>query len=114
MIDDVEKSVALVEGMRAALPMRAVASVELRRTLQERSKRVFPRECRVTVVGFLGDEGGIVCTLDSDFSVTKDAHIVSITHFRFDRGNPLAREIGAYCKHRIKRLKKLHRGTVST
>ena len=114
MIDDVEKSVALVERMRAALPMRAVASVELRRMLQERSKRVFPRECRVTEVRYLGDEGGIVCTLDSDFSGTKNVHIVSITHFTFDRGNPLAREIGAYCKHRIKRLKKLHRGMVST
>ena len=114
MIDDVEKSVALVERMRAALPMRAVASVELRRTLQETSKRVFPRGCRVTEVSYLGDEGGIAGTLDFDFSDTKNAHIVSITHLGFDRGNPLAREIGAYCKHRIKRLKKLHRGTVST
>ena len=82
---------ALVERMRAALPMRAVASVELRRMLQERSKRVFPRECCVTEVGYLGEEGGIVCTLDFDFSDTKNVHIVSITHFRFDRGNPLAR-----------------------
>ncbi len=112
MIDDVEKSVALVERIRAASPMRAVASVELRRTLQETSKRVFPRECRVTGVGYLGDEGGIVCTLDFDFSDTKDGHIVSITHLGFDRENPLAREIGAYCKHRIKRLKKLHREMV--
>ncbi len=114
MIDDVEKSVALVERMRAALPLRAVASVDLRRTLQERSKRVFPRECRVTEVRYLGDEGGIAGTLDFDFSETKNVHIVSITHLRFDRGNPLAREIGAYCKHRIKRLRKLHRGMVPT
>jgi len=114
VIDDVEKAVVLVERMRAALPMRAVASVELRRTLQERAKRVFPRECRVTEVSYLGDEGGIAGTLDFDFSDTKNVNIVSITHLRFDRGNPLAREIGAYCKHRIKRLKKLHRGMVST
>ncbi len=114
MIDDVETSLALVERMRAALAMRAVASVELRRTLQEGSKRVFPRECRVTEISYVGDEGGIACTLDFDLRDIKDVYIVSITHLRFDRGNPLAREIGAYCKHRIKRLKKLHRGMVST
>ena len=114
MIDDVEKSVALMERMRAALPMGAVASVELRRTLQEESERVLPRQCRVTEVWYLGDEGGISCTLDLGFGGTKERHIVSITHLRFDRGNPLAWEIGAYCKHRIKRLKKLHHGMVST
>ena len=114
MIDDMEKSVALMERMRAALPMRAVASVELLRTLQEESKRVFPRQCRVAEVMYLGDEGGISCTLDFDLGDTRNVHIVSITHLGFERGNPLAREIGAYCKHRIKRLKKLHRGMVST
>ena len=109
MIDDVEKSVALVEKMRAALPMRAVANVALRRTLQKESKRVFPRQCRVTEVSYLGDEGGIVGTLEFDFSDTKGVHIVSITHLKFDWRNPFVLEIRAYCKHRIKRLKKLHR-----
>ena len=94
--------------------MRAVASVELRRTLQEEANRVVPRQCRVIEVMYLGDEGGISCSLDFDLGDTKNVHIVSITHLGFDGGNSLAREIGAYCKHRIKRLKKLHRGIVST
>ncbi len=106
MIDDLEKSVALVERMRTALPMRAVAGEALRKTLQEGSKRVFPRQCRVTEVWYLGDEGGIACTLDFGIGDGKNVHIVSITHLGFDRGNPLAREIGAYRKRRIKRLKK--------
>jgi hypothetical protein len=62
----------------------------------------------------LGDEGGIACHLDFGFSDTQNMQIVSITHLRFDRRNPLAREIEAYCKHRIKRLKKLHDGMAST
>lgn len=110
MIDDVEKTVVLMERMRPALPMRAVASEALRKLLDEESKRVFPRACRVTEVRYHGDEGGIACTLDFDLDDAEKAIIVSITHLGFDRGNPLAREIGAYCKHRIKRLKKLHRG----
>ncbi len=64
--------------------------------------------CSVTEIRYMGDEGGLVCHLDFGFSDTKNLHIVSITHHKFDRRNPLAREIGAYCKHRIKRLKKLH------
>jgi hypothetical protein len=114
VIDDVEKSMALVERMRAALPMGAYATMPLRKTLQQNSKRDFPRACRVTEVRYLGDEGGIICDLDFGFDDAKAVHIVSITHLGFDRRHPLAREIRAYCKHRIKRLKKLHRAMVST
>ena len=114
VIDDVEKSVALVERMRAALPMRALATMGLRETLRQGSKRDFPHECRVTEVWYMGDEGGISCRLDFGFADAKAVHIVSITHLSFDRGHPLAREIGAYRKHRIKRLKKLHGGMVPT
>jgi len=114
MIDDIEKSMALVERMQAALPMRAFANMELRRTLQEESKRVFPHECSVTEIRYMGDEGGLACHLDFGFSGTKKVYIVSITHLKFDRKNPLVREIEVYCKHRIKRLKKLHGGVAST
>lgn len=114
MIDDIEKSMALVERMQAALPMRAFTSMGLRRTLQEKSKRNFPHECSVTEIRYLGDEGGLACHLDFGFGANKQVHIVSITHLKFDRKNPLAREIEAYCKHRIKRLKKLHGGMAST
>ena len=103
-----------MERMQAALPMRAFTSIELRRTLQEESKRVYPHECSVTEIQYWGDEGGIACILDFGFSDTKNRHVVSITHLKFDRGNPLAREIKAYRKHRIKRLKKLDAGMVST
>jgi len=110
VIDNIEKSMALVERMQAALPMLAFTTKEVRRTLQEEAKRVFPHECSVTEIRYMGDEGGLMCYLDFDFSDTQNVHIVSITHLKFDRKNPLAREIDAYCKHRIKRLKKLQGG----
>ena len=112
MIDDVEISIVLVERMRAALPMRAFTTKRLRKTLQSGSKREFPHQCGVTEISYMGDEGGIICHLDFDFDDTKNTHVVSITHLWFDRRDPLAREIEASCKHRIKRLKKLHRGMV--
>jgi hypothetical protein len=108
MIDDIEKSAALVQGMRAALPMPAFTTPNLRETLQQHSKRSFPHECNVTEVRYMGDDGGIACHLDFGFTDTENAHIVSITHLKFDRKNSLSRKIEVYCKHRVKRLKKLH------
>ena len=61
MIDDMERSLALVERMRAALPMRAVANIELRRTLQEASKRDYPHECRATEIWYMGSSVSIRC-----------------------------------------------------
>ncbi len=104
VIDNVEKSLALVERMRVALPLRAFTSKELRKTLQQD----IPPECSVTEVRYMGDVGGIACHLDFGISDSKEVHIVSITHLRFDRIHPLTREIEVYSKHRIKRLKKLH------
>ena len=96
--------------MRAALPMLAVATKELLSTLRLHSERDYPPACRVNEISYLGDEGGIACHLDFGFGDSKQAHIVSITHLRFDRRDPLAREIEAYCKHRIKRLKQFRGG----
>ena len=58
--------------------------------------------------------GGLACPLDCGFSDTKEVPIVAITHLEFDRRNPLAREIEADCKHRVKRLEKLYGGMAST
>jgi hypothetical protein len=114
VIDDIEKAMALVERMQAALPMHAFATEGVRRALRQNAKRDFPHECGVTEIRYMGEEGGIACHLDFGFGDAKNLHIVSITHLKFDRRNPLAREIEVYCKHRIKRLKKLHGGMGST
>ena len=113
MIDDIGKTMALTEKMQVALPLDAFASEALRKTLHDQSNKDFPRECSVTEIRYLHDEGGITCHLDFGFSGTQNAYIVSITHLKFDRRHPLTREIEAYCKHRIKRLKKLNRGMAS-
>jgi hypothetical protein len=52
--------------------------------------------------------GGILCGLDIGGAETQAAHVVSITHLTFDRRVPLSREIEAYQRHRIKKLKQQH------
>ncbi|MDA1099924.1 MAG: hypothetical protein O2967_13165 [Proteobacteria bacterium] len=113
MIDDIGKTMALTAKVQAALPMAAFATDHLRSALQQQSDKVFPRACSITEIRYMNDEGGIACHLDFGFSGTQNVYVVSITHLRFGRGNPLRREIEAYCKHRIKQLKKLDRGRAS-
>ena len=108
MIDNTEKAVALMERMNAALPMGAQITAGAHGALRENSPDLaLPRGCAITTVYYAGDEGGIVCTLDFGLPDIGEMHIISITHLTFDRGSPLSREIRAYQKHRIKRLRKL-------
>ena len=93
--------------MRAVLPISAEISVRTLEALREHSTEPgLPRYCEITAVNYAGDEGGIVCTLDFATVEASKVRVSSITHLIFDRKNPLSREIRAYQKHRIKRLRK--------
>ena len=60
----------------------------------------------MTWVSNAGDEGGIVCKLSVEGEAdNKLEFFTSITHLDFDRRSPLAREIAAYQKHRVKTLR---------
>jgi hypothetical protein len=108
VIDDMEKTEALMEKLRAALPLRAEIGARALDALREDSPEIeILPGCEITVVNYAGDEGGIVCTLDYWPDKAGDVRLVSITHLKFDRRDPLSREIRAYQKHRIKRLRKL-------
>ena len=109
MIDNLERTDALIEKMRAALPMHAGLGIELKSLLKEE----FPEaaetgQCTITDVIYSGDMGGIMCCLDLSIPDNKQVYVASITHLAFGRGNPLAREIAAYQRRRVKRLRKQH------
>lgn len=111
MIDDIGKTEALIAKLRAALPLSAeLGARALDAPREDSTEPELPRRCAVTAVNYAGDEGGIVCTLDYNPGETRRVRMISITHLNFDRGNPLSREIRAYQKHRIKRLRKLGGG----
>ncbi len=109
MIDNIQKTEALMGKMDGVLPMSALVTAELHGTLRKKSPElVYSRQCQITGLTYLGDEGGIMCHLDFGIHGQKEVSIVSITHLSFDRRNPLSREIRTYQKHRIKRLRQLH------
>ena len=75
------------------------------RVATEKVARAQEMQCIITSIFYTGDMGGILCGLDIGGAEATTAHVVSITHLRFDRRVPLSREIEGYQRHRIKKLK---------
>jgi hypothetical protein len=108
MIDNPQLMERLLTKLQAALPISARVTPEVAAALQAESPTSeIPPACSITWVSYAGDEGGIVCRLDFARE-TKKQVFASITHLRFDPGLPLAREIAAYQKRRVKRLRRQH------
>jgi hypothetical protein len=105
LIDHLETVERLVAKLNAVLPIPARITPELQTSLCRQTGGTVPAQCAVTWITYMGDEGGIVCKLDIGSDAAKEA-FTSITHLRFDPRLPLAREITAYQKHRVKRLRR--------
>ena len=106
MIDNPEQAERLLTRLQAALPLPARVTPELVATLQARNTETeIPLTCSITWISYAGDEGGIMCRLDFARGL-EAATFASITHLRFDARLPLARDITAYQKHRVKRLRR--------
>ncbi len=110
MIDDPDKTDIFISKLKGALPIDAGLTKELQRLLATKSPEIqIQASCQVIDVLYLGDDGGVACCLDIGGPETTAAHIVSITHLVFDRRSPLFREIDAYQRRGIKKLKQ-HQG----
>ena len=102
-IDIPEKAEALMDKLKASLPIVATIPAWLAKELAAKSPEIsIPKQCKVLDVVYSGDVGGILCCLDND---SANPLVVSITNLVFNRSIPLAREIDAYQRHRIKKLK---------
>jgi hypothetical protein len=107
VIDNPAQVEQLIAKLRAALPLSATVSPPMLAQLQEQSPDLdLPPRCQITWIHYAGDEGGIVCKLDFGHEDDRAVFVVSITYLTFDRRLPLAREIAADQKHRVKRLRR--------
>jgi hypothetical protein len=107
MIDNPAQVERLLAKLQAALPVPARLTPEAAAMLQAQNAAAgrIPPVCSITWVSYAGDEGGIMCGLDFG-QETEPAVVTSITHLRFDPRLPLARDITAYQKHRVRRLQR--------
>lgn len=107
VIDNADQVERLLDKLDEHLPFEAALSPALAEVIRKREPRaVVPRQCRVTWVSYCGDEGGIICKLDLEDEDGGEVFFTSITHLIVRPNMPLAREIAAYQKHRIKRLRR--------
>jgi hypothetical protein len=110
MIDNPEKAERLVTKLRESLPLAALLTPQLSALVRtEKPSMSVPSVCPITRVDYAGDEGGIMCRLEIGSGDGSAVFYVSITHLAFDRRLPLAREIAAYQKHRVKRIRSISR-----
>jgi hypothetical protein len=107
MIDDPEVTARLIDNFLAVLPIEAMPTRILIQTLTRRMHpSSMPARCRIVGIHYAGDEGGIVCKLDLGEVGIKESVHVSITHLIFERKSPLFRQIDAYQRHRVKKLRR--------
>ena len=107
MIDNPRQVERLLFKLRDSLPLVAVPTAPLRAIVRDQVPGTdIPPQLPVTRIDYAGDEGGIVCHLKLGEEAGSNMLVVSITHLAFNRALPLAREIAAYQKHRIKRLRR--------
>jgi hypothetical protein len=107
VIDNHHQVERLLRKLTEVLPLSAFVTPALLANLRGRSSAAkIPLDCKVTEVMYAGDEGGIMCRLHFDEKEKEEVFLVSITHLAFDRRLAVAREIAAYQKHRIKRIRR--------
>jgi hypothetical protein len=104
MIDNPKQVTALIQKLKAYLPIPAKATDALIRNLRNSSINISPHtHIEIADVMYMGDEGGICCAL----KVTDQeevAVVVSLTHLRLLNTNPLSPVVRAYQTLRTKKL----------
>jgi hypothetical protein len=110
MIDNPQLTAELLAKLEAALPLPAIVTSYLAGALRKQwPQGPVPRECRVVWLTNMGDEGGIMCKLSMEGGdETEMVFFTSITHLAFDPRCALARDIAAYQKRRIRKLRRLN------
>ena len=104
MLDSSEKTARLLAALKAELPFEVELTRPLLKRLQSEGVADTDRGPHmVTDLSYAGDEGGIVCRVSP--LGRQEALFVSLTHIRVPRTMPLAKAVGDYQKHRVKKLK---------
>ncbi|MEH1998527.1 MAG: hypothetical protein V7L00_07175 [Nostoc sp.] len=105
-IDDYNAAKALTEKLKESLPIKTRAGKEFLKTLKQKGEEADPdREFEIDFVAYSGDEGGIMCGLkEPNNPESEEKYFASLTHLKIDSDHPLAAEVQAYQRQRIRKL----------
>jgi uncharacterized iron-regulated membrane protein len=103
MIDNYAEAMKLIQKMKAHLPFTVRPTRATVQSLRQSGAKIrADQDLRVDDVVYLGDEGGIACTIY--LPEQKTATITSVTHLDIPSDHPLAEEIKAYQARRTQKL----------
>jgi len=106
VIDNPEKTARLLAALKATVPFEVELTERLAKHLCAQNVAGADKmHHTVSDLSYAGDEGGIVCHLVSP-EEGGSVLVVSLTQVHAPRSIPLASEVVAYQKHRVKKLKK--------
>ena len=104
MIDDYVTTMALIEQMKAQLPIPVYGSKNFIRSMRKQGVMITERQqIQIEEVLYGGDEGGILCKLKG-IGGADTAFICSLTHLEVQKQHPLAEAIKAYQRERKRKL----------
>lgn len=104
MIDNYAEAMALIEKMKAHLPITVYAGTAMIQSLRQSGEKIGSKqELAIKDVLYLGDEGGIGCAIELP-GEQKTVTIASLTHLRISPDHPLAPEIESYQLARTQKL----------
>src|SRR5436190_12646326 len=102
MIDNLREVQELIRALNEHLPLRAYVTPPLVHSLRAQGTNIKVNDVlTIDSVLYLGDEGGVACSLALPGQTTV---VTSITHLGFDGHDALARQIQAYQERRSQRL----------
>ncbi|NJP11203.1 MAG: hypothetical protein HC866_18435 [Leptolyngbyaceae cyanobacterium RU_5_1] len=105
IIDDYTEAEALTKKLEASLPITARPGKEYLKMMRDKGEAVSEhKELTIEKVFYSGDMGGIICAIAPD-PEQKEVYAISITHLRIDPDHPLAAEVQAYQRKRVRGLK---------
>lgn len=105
VIDDYASAVTLSRQLDASTPFKVRPGKPLLKFMKEKGTPMSAgRDYLVDKVLYSGDEGGIMCMLQSE---AEDEEVIgaSLTHLIIDPAHPLAEDIKAYQRQRTYQLK---------
>lgn len=113
-VDNVAQAMALVEKIKAALPMTMQPTKALIRIMRQHGVSVSPGQAlTVKDVLYMGDEGGISCAITPP-GKPKEVLVCSLTQLEVARNNPLSREMRTYQQKRQVELARQKRASVNS
>ncbi len=104
MIDDHRKTMALLNNLKAGLPISVLPTKAFIHSMRENNIKIKPRQTmQIDDVIYLGDAGGIGCSVRWSNN-QESAVITSLTHIRIHNHHPLAKDVRAYQIERTRKL----------